>query len=169
MPASAWRPMRDTDLPQVNAVAAAVHPDYPEDAAVFAERLRLYPQGCHVLADAAGTLEGYAISHPWSGDAPPALNTMLHALPAALTTFYIHDIALLPEARGHGAAAAIVEGLVAQARAAGFAQVALVAVNGTEAFWQRHGFSPAGGAALAAELASYGGGARFMTRPTAGA
>lgn len=162
---SGWRRMTPSDLSAVVAIADVVHPTFPEDASIFAERLLLYSPGCHVLTGNSGALDGYAISHPWHGAGPPALNSLLQRLPDAATTFYIHDIALLPTARGRGAAAAIVEALVAQARAAGLATVALAAVNGTEAFWQKHGFRPAAGAALAEKLASYGGGARFMTRP----
>jgi len=38
-----WRPMLAADLPHVKALADAVHTAYPEDAAIFAERLRLIP------------------------------------------------------------------------------------------------------------------------------
>ncbi len=44
-----WRAMTPGDLPAVLAIADVVHPDYPEDAAIFAERLALYPAGCRVL------------------------------------------------------------------------------------------------------------------------
>lgn len=168
MPASAWRRMRDTDLPQVNAVAAAAHPDYPEDAEVFAERLRLYPQGCHVLEGATGALDGYVISHPWHDAGPPALNSLLHRLPDAPSIFYIHDIALLPSAHGGGAASDIVVRLAEHARAQGFAAMSLVAVGGSAGFWQKHGFAVVEGTVPAAKLASYGGGARLMTRRLAG-
>ena len=69
----AWRRMAPADLPAVMEIAAVVHPDYPEDEAVFAERLRLAPSGCHVLADLAGALLGYLVSHPWpAGAVAPA-------------------------------------------------------------------------------------------------
>jgi GNAT superfamily N-acetyltransferase len=157
-----WRRMTTAYLPQVNAIAARVHPDYPEDAAVFAERLALYPHGCHVLEDKAGVLDGYAVSHPWHDAGPPALNTLLHALPAAPTTYYIHDLALLPSTRGGGAGAAIVRHLIDHARQRGLSSVALVAVNGSEAFWQKHGFQPAHNEDSAAKERSYGAAARSM-------
>ncbi|NEW95116.1 GNAT family N-acetyltransferase, partial [Rhodopseudomonas sp. BR0M22] len=43
-----WRGMTPADLPAVDAIAAVVHAAYPEDAAVFAERLALHPDGCLV-------------------------------------------------------------------------------------------------------------------------
>jgi hypothetical protein len=52
------------DLPAVMATAAQVHPGYPEDEAVFAERLALAPQGCLCL-ERERPLAGYVVSHPW--------------------------------------------------------------------------------------------------------
>ncbi|MFX9008082.1 hypothetical protein ABTN33_19340, partial [Acinetobacter baumannii] len=49
-----WRAMSIADLPLVNVLAARIHPDYPEDEVVFAERLRLYPEGCRVLEGEQG-------------------------------------------------------------------------------------------------------------------
>ena len=91
-----WRRMAPADLPAVMAIAAVVHPDYPEDEPVFAERLRLAPEGCHVLAGEGGALQGYLVSHPWPAGAVPALNSLLGAIPPGTVNWYIHDLALLP-------------------------------------------------------------------------
>lgn len=154
--------MQDTDLQTVCDIAEVVHPSHPEDATVFAERLALYPHGCHVLEDEAGVLDGYAVSHPWHDAGPPALNSLLQRLPPAPTAYYIHDIALLPAARGSGAAEAIVTALIDHARQRGLSGVALVAVNGSEAFWQKHGFQLARNEGIAAKVRSYGADARSM-------
>jgi GNAT superfamily N-acetyltransferase len=161
-----WRPMREGDLAAVPAVAAVVHPDFPEDVSVFAERLRLSPDGCFALeaATAAGGLAGYMVSHPWHAGSPPALDTLLVALPEPPGTWYLHDLALLPAARGSGAGAAIVAALADQARRQGFSTLSLVAVGGSSGFWQRQGFSAADDPALSQKLASYGATARFMVR-----
>lgn len=153
--------MTSDDLVAVQAIADRVHVDFPEGAAVFAERLLLYPQGCFVLVGREGAT-GYVISHPWTLARPPALNTMLGTLPSQPSTFYIHDLALLPAARGSGAAAAVVTRLIAHAVQAGFATMSLVAVNGSAGFWERHGFHELRDAALATKLASYGADARLM-------
>lgn len=152
------------DLPAVIAAAAAVHPDYPEDQAVFAERLRLAPSGCHVLAGERGLLCGYLISHPWPAGAVPALNSLLGVLPEGETNWYLHDLALLPAARGTGAASAIVSKLVEQVARTGYRSVALVAVNGSAGFWRRHGFAEVAEAALAEKLATYDAAACYMRR-----
>ena len=89
---AAWRRMREDDLPAVLAIAALVHPDHPEEDAVFAERLRLYPAGCRVL-DLGGRAVGYALGHPWVFGSPPRLNSPRGAWPAESTTFHRHDVA----------------------------------------------------------------------------
>jgi GNAT superfamily N-acetyltransferase len=152
------------DLPAVAAIADRVHPAYPEDPAVAAERLALYPAGCRVLVAAGGALLGYVLSHPWHDAAPPALDSMLGTLPSPAPSYYLHDLALLPAARGSGAAAAVVRALASHAAAAGFKDMQLVAVNGSTGFWQRHGFRPVERPELVAKLRSYDADARFMVR-----
>lgn len=160
---NAWRAMTRADLAAVARIAVRVHPDYPEDPAVAAERLALAPEGCFVLEGADG-IAAYLLSHPWIDAAPPALDTALGALPAHPNVWYIHDIALMPEIRGQGAARAIVGTLESLARRHGLHRLALVAVNDSVPFWTRHGFADATTPALAEKLASYGGDAIYMTR-----
>lgn len=155
--------MTPQDLPQVQALADRIHVDHPEDYNVLAERQRLYPQGCSVLA-VDERLIGYTLTHPWRFGEPPPLNTCLHAIPANADTYYIHDMALLPEARGKGYAMSGGERVVRHAREAGFAQVSLVAVNRSQAFWERLGFRVTTVPGLEAKLLSYGSDAVFMTR-----
>ncbi len=149
------------DIAAVAAIAARVHPDFPESPAVFAERQRLAPAGCLMLqtGDAA---EGYVLSHPWTLASPPVLDTLLGALPAAPDCWYLHDLALLPSTRGAGLGPVAVDLLAARARAAGLPRMALVAVNGSAPFWLRQGFDPAPPPAKG--LAGYGADAVFMTR-----
>lgn len=161
---SRWREMRETDLPAVARVAAIVHPLYPEEDAVFAERLRLYPSGSRVLIDDAGAVLGYVVSHPWLRGAIPALDSLLGALPPAADTYYIHDIALAPAARGQGAAQSAVAALAEHAARTGFATMSIVAIAGTQGFWEKQGFRAVELPALAAKLASYDPSARYMSR-----
>jgi ribosomal protein S18 acetylase RimI-like enzyme len=160
------------DLPALLAIADVVHPTYPEGPAVFEERLALFQEGCWVLDDShmktvreqGARPIGYTLSHPWTYAAPPALNSLLGALPEPPTTYYIHDIALLPETRGTGAANMIVAQLIALAGTLGLPNLSLVAVNNSVAFWQRHGFVVTAIPALEAKLRSYDEAARFMVR-----
>ncbi len=153
--------MAEADLPSVVAIADVVHVAYPEDDAVIAERLNLYPAGC-ALFEKDGRGLAYALTHPWHYAKPPSLNMTLGALPENPTTYYIHDIALLPETRGSGAGSAIVKAVIAQAKLAGASNLSLVSVNSSGSFWQRFGFEVVADPALDAKLKSYDDDARFM-------
>ena len=157
--------MQPDDLPAVAAVARMIHVDYPEDAAVFAERLHLHPAGCLVLAS-ADAISGYVVSHPWRAGDPPALNTLLGAIPGRPNTYYIHDLALLPDRRGTGKAAELVTRLVAHAASLDLVALSLIAVGGSQPFWQRQGFAIE--SAPSVNLASYVGLTAYMVRPVEG-
>jgi GNAT superfamily N-acetyltransferase len=158
-----WRGLTAFDLPHVEAIAAKVHPDFPEDMAVFAERLRLYPDGARLL-ELDGVPAGYILSHPWRFKALPELNSLLGAIPEDADTYYLHDLALLPAARGTGAAAMIVGDMLRHARAAGLTNVSLVAVNGSLPFWYKHGFRALKAPELDEKLNSYEATARYMVK-----
>ncbi len=165
-----WRPMEAADLERVMAIADVVHPDYPEDRAVFAERLALYPEGCAMAETEAGDdCIGYIVMHPGRLGAPPPLDAPLGGLPDAPDCLYLHDVALLPAARGLGLGAAALERMNALAAQQGFRWLALTSTPGARAFWDAQGFLPHdGGPGLEAKLASYGGGMTYMTKPVTG-
>jgi GNAT superfamily N-acetyltransferase len=160
MAVPAWRPMHAGDLPDVERISAIVHPRYREREEVPAERLRLFPAGC-LIATRDGATIGYAVAHPAITAHPPALDTLLGALPDDANCLYIHDLALLPEARGLRLGVAAIELLTDVARTHGLPRLALTAVNDSVEFWSRQGFSLAG---IAETLASYGDDAAYMTR-----
>lgn len=160
-----WRPMQLGDLAETNRVADIVHPAYPEDPAVQRERLALFPDGCWV-AEGAGGIVGYAVTHPGRRRQPPALDTLLGSLPAGADCLYLHDIALLASARGTGLGAAIVPILRQVALRHRLAVLALTSVNGTVGYWQRQGFLPlAPDPALSVKLATYDADAAYMESP----
>ncbi|MCK8782876.1 GNAT family N-acetyltransferase [Roseomonas sp. NAR14] len=163
-PAAGWRPMREADLGAVVAIAGAVHPGYPERPAILAERLHRHAPGCLLLETAAGP-GGYVLSHPWRLWDIPKLDTPLGPLPEAPDAYYIHDLALLPGARGGGRGAAAVVLLLAEAARLGLGTAALVAVGGSVPFWAARGFAEATRPALRASLASYDAAARYMLAP----
>lgn len=159
-----WRPMLTGDLAGVVALAERVHPDLPEDAAVFHDRLRLYPRGCLVLADGAhGPIAGYVVAHPWRDGPPPKLDTVLGVLPEPGDCFYIHDVVVAPEARKAGHSRVVVEQLLELA--APYRCASLVSVYGTVPFWSRFGFRDASETLPPGALSAYGADARFMMRP----
>lgn len=155
-----WRAMQNADLSAVMQVANEVHQDLPEDQAVFAERLALYPQGCLVL-QMGDQIVGYAISHPIKAANPPALNQFLGEISPQAQEYYIHDVALLPHLRGSGLARQGIEALLHQAKT--YPSVALISVYGTSPFWERFGFRPSA-KDMGDKLTPYGEGAVYMAR-----
>lgn len=160
---SVWRAMRPDDLGRVHAIGVHVHPSYPERIEVYQERLRLYPNGCYVF-EINNEIYGYVISHPWHPMRPPKLDSLVVAMPTFPATFYIHDLALLPQARGNGAGAGAVDVLVDHAQAIGLADISLVAVNNSLPFWRGQGFETISDDAITATLSSYDDDAQFMVR-----
>jgi GNAT superfamily N-acetyltransferase len=158
-----WRAMVAADLPAVQALAGIIHPEFPEDAAVFADRLALHSAGCLTL-DGDGEAIGYLLSHPWHFKQPPKLNAVLRAPAKPATTYYIHDLALLPAARKTGAAAAVVATLAAHARTLQLPNITLVAVNNSVHFWRRQGFDIVVDPLLDRHLQSYDTQACYMSR-----
>lgn len=157
-----WRHMTAADLPAVSAISDRVHGRYSEAIEVYGERLALYPPGCFVLDAADDAIAGYLITHPWLRNAPPKLGAMLHALRSDADTYYLHDIALLPETRGTGAGRSAVELAVETACTSGFGEITLMAVGGADSFWSAQGFAVVDAAPEV--LASYGPEARLMRR-----
>jgi len=161
-----WRPAHASDLPAISAIAARIHPDLPERPEVFAEKMRLYPDGCRVLL-ADDEIAGYGLSHPWKQQRIPPLDSFLARLPDDADCLYVHDVAVLPDFRG-GVLRAYITGIEQLARASGIATLALVSVYATRPLWQRLGFQPVNAEAeLGAKLASYGEGATYMQRELA--
>ncbi len=157
----AWRRAAPSDLDAVMAVQAVAHGLLPERREVIADKLDRFGEGCLVLGD-GGRVVGYGLAHPWRLDDAPALDTLL-ARAQAPDCLFLHDVALLPEARGRGAARAFVRHAAETARAHGLASLALVSVYGTVPVWARLGFAVRDVPALAPKLAGYGADARYMT------
>lgn len=159
-----WKAMRRDDLPAVMRIAGIVHVDYPEREEVFAERLHLFPDGCRI-AFADGRAVGYGVMHPAVNRRPPALDSLLGALPADADVLYLHDIALLPEARGLRLGEAVLAYAENLARITSLATLALTSTPGARSYWLGRGFTPVDDDTyLAAKLASYGEGMAYMTR-----
>jgi len=157
--AAHWRPMDAADLPAVVRISDVVHGDFTEPLETFADRLAHYPAGCAIL-ERDGEALGYLISHPWPRDAePPKLGAVLGPLRAS-DSYYFHDIALLPAARGTGAGATATAFVMGQAGAEGCRDVRLVAIQGADSYWHAQGFAYVGSAIEG----PYGPGSHLMQR-----
>lgn len=154
-----WRPARIGDAGAIGRLSLEILGELGEPAEIFAERIALCPEGCHVLVSGQ-EIVGHMISHPWVRGNPPAMNQMLGQLPAVPDCWYIHEVALAESARGRGGVPAILAVVGEAASAAGLPVLALVAVEGAAAYWKRLGFRPA--VLDAAKVASYGGAADYL-------
>jgi hypothetical protein len=161
-----WAPLLLDHLGRVNEIADSVHTTLPERPEVFEEKCRLFPEGCRVLVSSDRVI-GYGVSHPWLLGQIPPLDEFLNALPDQPTCLYLHDIVVLPEARGQNAAGSFVKLLEDVARQRSITHLALVSVYGTDALWSRYGFAVANRPELAAKLSTYGPTAKYMTRKLA--
>ena len=161
-----WRPLLSNEIRLLVEVADQVHPDLPESAEVFTERVKLFPEGCLALVRHDDCkLCGYAISYPVRARQPPALDSLLGEIPSDANQYYIHDVAILPGFRGKGLAAEAVRQLLDVARRHNYQATCLVSVYGTAPFWARFGFvAEKADAALAEELEEYGEDAVYMSR-----
>jgi len=151
---ASWRAMTPDDIDEVVVAAEIVHPGFFEERSVFAERLQLFPEGARIL-EGEGRVIGYALSHPWRRGEVPCLNSLLGGIPGGAETYYIHDLALLPIARGKHAAGRLIGALIFLAKEFGFPSMSLVAVNGSRFFWEKQGFCVVDLPVLSKKLASY--------------
>ncbi len=160
--------MKESDLADVCRIASLCHPDFPEEDAVLEEKFRLSPLSCFILSDKGASLRewsvfGYCLAHPYKMNSIPALDCLLHKLPEKCDTLYIHDLALLPEAQGGGNGKKAVELLVAVAEREKLEKLSLVAVHGSQPFWQKNGFKTVEvSEMLKRKLLTYSEDARYM-------
>lgn len=156
-----WVPLQPEDIPAVRAIADHVHPSLPERAEVLAEKQRLFPAGANKLLQ-EGRMVGYSFCHPWSDRTIPPLDALLGSLPEKTDCLYLHDLAVLPEARGHGTAASFMNLARGIAQRHQLPVQACVSVYGTDQLWARFGFRTEIRPELETKLAGYGPTAKYM-------
>ena len=148
-PRIALAPLTAAHLPAVAAIQAAVYPPaYNEQATLILARAAAYPPG-HLTAQLEGSdaVVAYASSYPWplaaALAAPPSLGVLDTAPIVAASAspggedscLFIHEVSV--HAQGVGVGAALVDALLAHAKAQGFHTALLVAVLGNEAYYAR--------------------------------
>ncbi|MCE1191454.1 MAG: GNAT family N-acetyltransferase [Acidovorax sp.] len=177
MTAARWtpRPLAAADLPGLLAVQRACYGEgFVESAEVFARRLAS-PVNCSLVLEHAGKVCAYLAAYrshlnkvtplhgDFGADRPTAPG---RAAAPAPDTLYLHDMAVLPALAGQGLARALLAPVWERARQEGLRHSALVSVQGSQGYWERHGYAvqPLADAAQREHLASYGEGAVYMVR-----
>ena len=158
-----WRKAEPRDSGAIARLALEILGDYPEGEDIFAERIRLAPEGCFALCDDMKVV-GYAISHPWRRRNPPHLNHLIGEIPADADCWYLHDISIRREARGVGAGGVLLAQLERVAKEAHMPVMAMVAVNNASGYWERFGFADRTNDALRSVLKSYDANAIYMEK-----
>jgi N-acetylglutamate synthase-like GNAT family acetyltransferase len=105
---------------------------------------------------------GYGISHPWTLFSAPALNDFLVSIPDNADCMHIHDIAVLPQARGRRSVAAYVALVRALAANLKMRNLACVSVYETDALWARYGFHVEARDTVSFGIKGYGPTAKYM-------
>lgn len=157
------------DVTAVLALQAQCYgPEFLESAEAFEAKLAAARHlHCSYLAVQGDEPLAYVVSLPIDDGQLPALDAPTVPTARAPRTLYLHDLAVSPAGRAKRLGHKLVQQVVHRAQDMGLAQVALVAVQGSQAYWERHGFAHAAapeGSPLAAKLASFGPGATLMKR-----
>jgi len=138
------RPLVTADLPAVVQIEARSYtPDLRESQAAMLSKMALFRAGALGCFE-GDDLCGYAFALPWRAGTLIGVGQVVDALPEDADVMYIHDVVVAPAHRRRGAASALVGKIVRVAIALHLGRFALVAVQGSEPFWQRSGFAPAG-------------------------
>lgn len=127
------------DVPQLMLVQQNCYSDeLVESAAVMAERIAEFHQSCWgYFIDQQ--LAGYLLAYPSELGAitPLAATFPVYQNPDCL---YLHDMAISSDFRGQSIAARLLQHAQTEAEKLGLEALALVAVQGAEAYWQKLGF-----------------------------
>lgn len=159
--------MTRQDLGAVLAVQQTCYPQaYHEPEAAFGAKLAGAPDCSWVAEDPQAGVQAYLVCLPVDVDSFPALHAPHWQRPRQADWLYLHDLAVSRVLQGVGVGHLLVEQACSQARALRVGGLALVAVQGSVPYWQRHGFAPTEPRhpALSAKLASFGDDACFMTQ-----
>ena len=132
--------MQASDLPAILAIQRLCYPAHLIEPAAALQSRRQRAPGHGWVARRGGQVLGYLFSHPWQRTSLPKLGQDLPALPPAPDCLFLHDLAVHPDGRGQKVAEQLLHASYRPARAAGLRHGRLVAVEGADAFWARHGY-----------------------------
>lgn len=137
-------PAQLLDLRNLEQIEAAVYPPHlAESPEVLGSRIKIAPHFCGV-AKLDHHCVGYVLAHPWLDNSSPGLGKILDSIPQNADVIHLHDMAVLPEMRGKGAARLMLTWLESRLLVEGFSAITLVAVDGADKFWRVMGFDDLG-------------------------
>jgi len=131
----------------------------PETEKILKSKWEVTPDTCLVSLDDDLKVQAYVLAHAWHLRKPPALFKYMEDVPVGTETLYLHDLAVHKNVRGRGIGDLLATELIKRADAYGFQRITLVAVQGSEKFWERQGFTAVPEIVISS---SYGEDAVFM-------
>ena len=135
--------IRHATLSDVSALARIQYEcfgdEFLESEQSYRSKLESNPQTCFI-AEHDDTVCSYIIGLAVDEHSFPILNAPSIITPDNPTILYLHDLSVLPRARGKGISEALIQRLLKQSQ--DFEQTMLIAVQDSLSFWQRYDFSP---------------------------
>lgn len=159
--------MTQADLPAVIALQDSCYDNaLYEPATLLAERLASAADSCWLIENPLRELQAYLFAYPAKDGSvtPLAQPFAVSAVPQLL---YLHDMAVSPLARGQALAARLLAQAEQYAIYRQLTKLALVAVQGSESYWQQCGFvthQPHSTLAQQALVSYTGQNARYMQK-----
>ena len=117
----------------------AYPPEFHESSAAFLAKLHVFPSGCKIV-DVAGESVAFLISHPWTYENPPKLNSEAFTLPPSPDVFFIHSVTVMRPYQKHGIGSALAKAAIALGQSHGFSRLTLISVQHSTSFWEKFGF-----------------------------
>ncbi len=128
------------DLDAISPIQRACYrDDLIESPESFRAKLSATPDTCFGLKE-NGKLCAYLIALPCTSTKPPGLNSSEYSVPDNADALYIHDLAVLPEARKLGAGKILMEEALKKAESIGLTKSCLFAVQNSKTYWERYGY-----------------------------
>ena len=162
-------PIQTQHLAAIQIIQQAAYPrHFWESDAVFIAKQQYSPDSCVLVQTTDQQTVAYVFAHPWPAAQIPTLHQTLDLMSGTERVLYIHDLAVHPQWHGQGVASVLMQYLENYAQQHSFKKIALVAVQGAQAFWQRLGFVTQSNISpqLAIKLAAYGANAVYMMKET---
>lgn len=136
------RSIRIDDWASIERIQAESYPrDVLETVEALQSHWRVSPDTC-LVAEHGGKVVGYVLAHPWPERTIPPLNKVYASLPPRSDSLFIHDLALSPGARKSGIAEKLARSVLQAGVDLELISGSLIAVQGSEGFWRRFGFTP---------------------------
>ncbi len=135
--------IRQATLNDVSALARIQYEcfgdEFLESEQSYRSKLASNPQTCFIAEHNDGVC-GYIIGLAVDEHSFPILNAPSISTPDNPTILYLHDLSVVPNARGTGVSEALIQHLLKQS--VNFEHTMLIAVQGSLGFWQKYNFAP---------------------------